>query len=216
MPTYPEHLLSPGEHVVSEFRPHWSRVLRELLILALTIALAAIIVLTFIPDSWQWWVVLGVILMAAFVTIPNIVRWRFSQYIITNERVITRSGVISREGKEIPLEVINDVGFTQSVFERIFRTGDLLVESAGEFGQNRYADVPRPEQIQTAIYKVREERILELRGGGAPVPQAPAPASAGATAAEQLAILSKLHDDGKLTDAEFESQKAQLLGGGSD
>jgi hypothetical protein len=33
------------------------------------------------------------------------------------------------------------------------------------------------------------------------------------SAASQLATLSRLHDEGKLTDAEFETQKQKLLGG---
>jgi hypothetical protein len=41
-------------------------------------------------------------------------------------------------------------------------------------------------------------------GGGASVPESPA---------TQLATLSKLHDEGKLTDQEFEAEKRKLLGG---
>ena len=216
MPHYQRELLSPGEEIVREFRPHLIRVLRELLILALTLAVAGFLLwLPIFPSEWQWIGVLVVFLVALFVTIPNIVRWRFSEYVITNERVITREGVIRKSGKEIPLEVINDVSFSQTVFERIFGTGDVVFESAGEFGQNRYTDIPRPEQIQTLIYRLREQRTLQLRGlqsenvtGGGEARSMPAP-----SAAEQLEILSRLHDQGKLTDTEFEAQKRSLLGG---
>jgi hypothetical protein len=34
------------------------------------------------------------------------------------------------------------------------------------------------------------------------------------SSASQLATLSKLHDEGKLTDIEFETEKRKLLGGG--
>jgi Short C-terminal domain len=49
-------------------------------------------------------------------------------------------------------------------------------------------------------------RAIEGRTGVA----APAPESS----VSQLERLSRLHDDGKLTDAEFEAEKAKLLGGG--
>ncbi|HEY5578395.1 MAG TPA: hypothetical protein VIL12_01760, partial [Acidimicrobiia bacterium] len=87
MPHYQRELLSPGEEIVREFRPHLIRVLRELLILALTLAVAGFLLwLPIFPSEWQWIGVLVVFLVALFVTIPNIVRWRFSEYVITNER----------------------------------------------------------------------------------------------------------------------------------
>ncbi len=48
--------------------------------------------------------------------------------------------------------------------------------------------------------------MAEMRAGGAPA----APA---ATSASQLETLSRLHDEGKLTDEEFEAEKRKLIGG---
>lgn len=203
--SYPDELLGSGESVVADFRPHWSRVLRELIILVAAIVIVVAATVLF-AGAVQWWSYVVVGVFAISFTLPNIVRWRFSQYVITNERVISRSGVISREGIEIPLEVINNVAFTQTVFERIFRTGDVLIESAGEHGQNRFTDVPHPEKMQTLMYRIREERMRDLQSAGG-VPEA-----AASTVAEQLAILSDLHDQGKLSDEEFAAQKARLLG----
>ena len=101
--------------------------------------------------------------------------------------------------------MINDVAFNQTIFEKVFGTGDLMVESAGTHGQTRYRDIPKPEAIQSLLYRVREERMLIIKGG------ANAPAE---STASQLDRLSRLHDEGKLTDDEFESEKAKLIGGG--
>ena len=219
MPRYQKDLLSPDEEIVREFRPHWSRVLREIGIFFATVALVAFLLwLPIFPDEWQGIGVVVILVMGLFVTLPNIVRWRFSEYIITNERLITREGVIRKSGKEIPLEVINDVAFTQNVFERIFGTGDVTFESAGEFGQNHYTDIPHPEQIQTLIYRLRENRSMQLRGldpadeeGEADEPAEDSGAPEATSKAQQLEILSRLHDQGKLTDDEFEAQKRGLL-----
>lgn len=104
--------------------------------------------------------------------------------------------------------MIQNVAFNQSFFERIFGTGDLMIESAGTHGQTRYTDIPSPEGVQSLIYKVREVRMLEVEGGGARTIRSESTAS-------QLERLSRLHDQGKLSDAEFESEKAKVLGGGS-
>jgi uncharacterized membrane protein YdbT with pleckstrin-like domain len=113
-------------------------------------------------------------------------------------------GLISKQGKELPLEVINDVAFKQSAWERMFGTGDLLIESAGTHGQTHYSDIPDPEAVQSLIYQAREDRQHALQSGGR---------VAAESSASQLATLSRLHDEGKLSDTEFEAEKRKLLGG---
>lgn len=202
--SYPEKLLSPGEEIKSEFRPHWSGIAKEI---ALTILVGALIVLVVIQGfAWSIWVVVAIVIAWFVVVITEFVRWWTTQHVITTERVIHRTGLISKQGKEIPLEVINDVAFKQSAFERIFGTGDLLIESAGTHGQSRYTDIPSPEQVQSLIYQVRETRMMEIESGGSR--SAPAESSA-----SQLATLSRLHDEGKLDDEEFAAEKRKLLGG---
>lgn len=46
----------------------------------------------------------------------------------------------------------------------------------------------------------------------APAPAAPAPAPAGASVVDQLKDLAELKNQGILTDAEFQAQKAKILG----
>ncbi|MET0697309.1 MAG: PH domain-containing protein, partial [Acidimicrobiia bacterium] len=118
--------------------------------------------------------------------------------------LIHRLGLLSKQGKELPLEVINDVAFQQSAWERIFGTGDLLIESAGTHGQTHYSDIPDPEAIQSLIYQAREDRQHSLQSGGQAAPE---------SSASQLATLSRLHDEGKLSDAEFAAEKQKLIGG---
>ena len=56
--------------------------------------------------------------------------------------------------------------------------------------------IARPKPSETEI---REAQAAEVRASGV-------------TAADQLETLSKLHDQGKLTDEEFAAEKAKLLG----
>jgi uncharacterized membrane protein YdbT with pleckstrin-like domain len=199
---YPEKLLSPGEQVMSEFRPHWSGIVKEAILSIL--ALVLIVLVAVQGFSWGLWAIGALILVWLLLVARGFIRWFTTQHVITTERVIHRMGMISKQGKEIPLEVINDVAFNQSAWERIFGTGDLLIESAGTHGQSKYTDIPDPEAIQSLIYKVREDRQHALQSGGGPAVESPA---------SQLATLSRLHDEGKLSDAEFEAQKQKLLGG---
>jgi uncharacterized membrane protein YdbT with pleckstrin-like domain len=199
---YPEKLLSPGEQVMSEFRPHWSGIVKEAILSIL--ALVLIVLVAVQGFSWGLWAIGALILVWLLLVARGFIRWFTTQHVITTERVIHRMGMISKQGKEIPLEVINDVAFNQLAWERIFGTGDLLIESAGTHGQSKYTDIPDPEAIQSLIYKVREDRQHALQSGGGPAAESPA---------SQLATLSRLHDEGKLSDSEFEAEKQKLLGG---
>lgn len=201
---YPRKLLSAGEEIKSEFRPHWSKIMKQGL-LTIMVAVLIVLIATRQFDAKNW--VIGVLIVLWFVVvIAELVRWWTTQHVITNERLIHRTGLISKKGTEIPLEVINDVTFQQSAFERIVGSGDLLIESAGTHGQSAYTDIPHPEQVQKLIYETRETRMAEMRSGGAPA--APSGGSV-----SQLDTLSRLHDEGKLTTEEFESEKRKLLGG---
>ena len=95
--------------------------------------------------------VLVLIALARFVR--RYARWATTDVVLTTDRLILRAGVLSKSGREIPLERINDISFHQSLFERVIGAGDLTVESAGERGQERLRMVPRPEQLQREIYR---------------------------------------------------------------
>jgi membrane protein YdbS with pleckstrin-like domain len=200
---YPERLLSPDEEVVMEFRPHWSRIFKELVLsVAVVVVLVLVAVLFDFPN--RGWVTLAIAAIWLVLVVRGFLSWWFTQHVITNERLIYRAGITSRAGKEIPLEVINDVSFSQTPWERIIKSGDLLIESAGEQGQSHYRDIPTPEDMQRVIYGVREDRMLHIQRGGVNNP---------ITKAQQLEILSRLHDEGKLSDEEFEAEKRSLSAG---
>jgi membrane protein YdbS with pleckstrin-like domain len=220
---YPARLLSDDEVIESQFRPHWSGILREGLIVLGGIAAAVVFSIFDAP----WWAYVALAALVLALIIGGLIKWANTLHVITNERLIYRAGFIAKQGTELPLEVIQNVAFNQTIFERVFGTGDLLIESAGTHGQTRYRDIPNPEAVQSLIYKMREMRMHEMEGGAVrnmvpaaePEDQGPDPGapSGGAprTTAEQLDILSRLHDQGKLSDSEFEAEKEKLLGGGA-
>lgn len=195
---YSRRLLSSGEDVVSEFHPHWASLIQPTVVIV-ALLVVGILVGAFIDAVDMWVGVVGGLVLGLIVSMPRWVRWKTTWFVITTERLIVRTGLFNRTGKEIPLEVINDVTFGQTFRERIFKSGDLLIESAGEHGQSRFTDIPDPEGVQALIYKVREERTLLLRGG--------------TSMGTELETLARLHGEGVLTDEEFAQQKARLLGG---
>lgn len=205
---YPERLLTDGEHVVTEFRPHWRLLVIPFGWVVLGIAVI-VLAYTVIPGEGLVDVVITVAVIVAMLALvgPPLIKWWFTSYVLTNERLITRTGMISRSGIEIPLENIANVLFNQSVLERVLKSGDLLVESAGESGQSRFSDIPKPDEFQSLLYRTREARTRALaREEGSMVAE-----SIQNDPTEQLARLAQLHRDGVITDEEFAAKKRALL-----
>jgi uncharacterized membrane protein YdbT with pleckstrin-like domain len=205
---FPRALLAEHERLIFDLRPHWLALLRPALW-----TVAAIVALVWadnlIPNSWPstWDMGLKLVIFGAWVVLAVIpfLRWRYTMLVLTTDRLITRRGIIAKHSKEIPLERINDVAFNQSVLERIFGAGDLMIESAGETGQTRITNVRDPEQVQLAIYRESEENSDRMMRGGAAAREAPP------DPAQQIEALARLRDQGVLSEQEFQSKKQDLL-----
>ncbi len=168
-----------------------------------------------IDESTVRWVIIGAALIAlGILSVKPFIDWKFTHYVLTSDRLITRTGFIAKHSKEIPLERINDVTFSQRVLERMVGAGDLMVESAGERGQTRLRNVRKPEQVQLMIYKETEENNNRMmRGGAAAQPAQPAQQAAAPSESvtDQIEALKRLKDAGAITDMEFENKKSELL-----
>lgn len=203
---FPRRLLAAGEELILDLRPHGIALVAP--IAATLVILAGVgFALGYMPDSWDSWVrwlvvVAGVILFVAW-PLPRIVAWATSHFVLTSDRLVHRSGWIAKHSMEIPLENVNDVRFHQSVFERLIGAGDLIIESAGEHGQQVFSDIRHPEGVQKLIYETSEANQQRMVSHGH---------QGGRSMADELAKLDRLRADGVLTDEEFRVQKARLLG----
>lgn len=205
---YPKRLLNPGEQVVFDLHPHWwyfvGLALSGVLILA-----ATLVAPTFLPSTGQIRGIVGYGLLAlgALWLVWFLIRflaWRTTHFVLTSDRLIFRSGILGRQGREIPLERVNDLSFHQSIFERLVGTGDLMIESAGQRGQDTFSRIPHPDRAQNMIYTAMEANRHRVAG-----PAGPDGTSTSIPA--QIAALAALRDQGTISDAEFQDKKADLL-----
>ena len=202
---FPRHLLLEHEKLIFDLKPHWIAIVPAVFFGLVSIA-AGVILNRVAPDeNWADQVILGGVALALLLfTVVPILRWMFTNFVLTTDRIITRRGVIAKQSKEIPLERINDVAFSQTVFERMIGAGDLLIESAGERGQERISDVRKPEEVQKEIYRISEDNSNRMMR---PAVTQDAPDSI----PEQLEALGRLRTAGTISEAEFQSKKAELL-----
>nr|WP_205863654.1 PH domain-containing protein [Planosporangium mesophilum] len=139
--------------------PHWKALIRPIFVALVAIA-AVVVAAVFLPATWSMvgLYIVGALALLAVITLafwPWLV-WRTTHYVLTNERVILRTGVFSRSGRDIPLGRVNDVSFSHGIVDRMLGCGTLTIESAGERGQVVLTDIPRVEKTQSTLYELVE------------------------------------------------------------
>ena len=150
--------LTEDESIVLDFHPHWTTLLKSILLLILTVAVTAAVIF-FVPD-WdaQAQVRLGVavvgLVVALVTSLVPFLRWFTTRYVLTTHRLVIRIGILSRSGRDVPLGRVNDAQFSHNLIQRILGTGTLTVESGGENGQLVLKNIPEVERVQREMYEL--------------------------------------------------------------
>jgi uncharacterized membrane protein YdbT with pleckstrin-like domain len=217
-----DFILRDGEDLVLDLHPHWWYFAGSFLSALIAIVIGGAV----LSQNWSGIVniiaglaIIGTLLWLA----ERYVRWVSTHFILTSDRIVYREGIIAKHGIEFPLQRINTIFFSQRMFERILGLGDLRVESASETGAQIFEDIKSPAKVQHEIYaqmELNENRGLNKLGdqlaaathAQAPAPPPAAPVEAKQSVTDQIADLHRLHEQGALTDVEFEAKKSELLG----
>ncbi|MBK5287573.1 MAG: PH domain-containing protein [Acidimicrobiia bacterium] len=220
MPPYPEKLINEGETVVLDLKPHWWFFWKHILaggVLLIVVVLWALAA----PDGLDFLsvpIALAIVVYVGFIVVAYLT-WTYTHFVLTDRRVVSRSGIVSKKGTEIPLDRVNNIDFSQKIFERMIGAGDLAIESAGKDGQSHFENVRHPDMVQQEIYRQMEvnsrrqatwqaDAIATANPG---MQSARPPAAAPPDVADQIAKLATLRDQGAITSEEFETKKAELL-----
>ncbi|HEY3087114.1 MAG TPA: PH domain-containing protein [Jatrophihabitantaceae bacterium] len=158
---YPETILADDERVVAHLHPHWITLVPATFWF-LIICGAAGVAIAYLPSGSAHTPLLIGILAVGFLLLYRLtfvpwISWRTTHYVFTTHRVLIRRGVLRHVGHDISLQRINDVGFSQSLRDRIVRAGTITIESAGEQGQETPHNIPRAVQLQQMLNGPIEE-----------------------------------------------------------
>jgi uncharacterized membrane protein YdbT with pleckstrin-like domain len=97
-------------------------------------------------------VIWGIALLVAFwLVVRKFLRWLTTTYTVTNRRLITRTGILSRRGHDIPLARIADVAYDRGLMDRLLGCGTLILSDATEHGQVELDDIPHVEETQREV-----------------------------------------------------------------
>lgn len=166
---YPQKLLAQDETIKFETKPHWRALFVPIVVTLATVF--GMVWLYFYIDQQMFggtflrWVVLGAgILILALWGVTPFLRWLTTEYVFTDRRIIVRSGIITRQGKDMPLSKVNNVSFFVPAMGRVLNYGELVIQSAGENDGLTVQDVPDVEEIQRQVYEYIEADEKRRRG----------------------------------------------------
>ncbi|GAA4957331.1 hypothetical protein GCM10023224_49060 [Streptomonospora halophila] len=154
--------LAGDEELILVTRRHWTTVADAFLALAV-IAAATAAALWLLPTAPEWvrWIRYAVVAVAALAAVAlglvPLLRWWTTVYILSDRRLMHRRGLLTRQGRDIPLSRVDDVSFSMSLGGRMLGRGDLTVRSAAEQEGMELHGVPRVERLQREIYRAVED-----------------------------------------------------------
>jgi uncharacterized membrane protein YdbT with pleckstrin-like domain len=155
--------LSDDEQIVFHLRTHIKVLITPVIVMLLTVAGIGYGLYS-LPHHGQqvetvgkWAILLVGLAVFFFWVVWPILTWLTTTYTITSERLVTRRGIITRTGRDIPLRVINDVAYEMNLNDRILRCGTLVVSAASEQGHIRLVDVPRVSAVHVRLSELVRE-----------------------------------------------------------
>jgi uncharacterized membrane protein YdbT with pleckstrin-like domain len=194
--------LQPGEEIL--YQAHVTRLtlvpLAALLALALALAGFAWLGLQSIPGALT--------ALAAAVLLAPVLGWkllvlRSNEYVLTNLRVIRKTGILTQQSMDSRLDKVNNIEHRQSFWGRLLNIGDVEIDTASETGTAVFRSLSKPLDFKRHIAAAVEQ----YRSAGRGVPMAPA----GSSGAERMRQLKALLDDGFISRDEYEEKRKRLL-----
>jgi uncharacterized membrane protein YdbT with pleckstrin-like domain len=146
-------LLGSGEVEVLHLRTHAKALIVPAIVLVL-VAVVTGLAIGLLPLTWQPvanWVVIALALLVVFswVVLPFL-RWMTSTYTFTNRRIITRRGIITQTGHDLPLTRIVNVAYQRGVVDRMLGCGTLILTTAADMPVT-LEDIPDVERVHVMM-----------------------------------------------------------------
>jgi uncharacterized membrane protein YdbT with pleckstrin-like domain len=158
---YPDKVLGDDEEVVRHLHPHWLTVFWPVVAFLALVGVASFGA-ALVPDGdqqsrWRLVIVAAAVALGLVVVAVPLLRWRTTHYVVTTHRLLFRTGILSRHGRDIGLSRITDVSYRQSLWDRVINSGTVSIETAGEGGPTVFSAIPDSDGVQQLLNQLIEE-----------------------------------------------------------
>jgi len=144
-------VLADEEEVLVDVRLHWVYFLGPAVLTAVTVAVAAAVVVS-VPDApvFVAWILGVMVAVPALWLFGRVLKWLGISLVITTTRVVYRQGIFGRDIVQLRMQRVTEVHFTQTLLERLIGSGRVVIEVEGD-GPMAIDDVRRPGVLQRVI-----------------------------------------------------------------
>jgi len=147
--------LHPGEEIVFEGHPSWRALLSFYIggvagavVIAVIVALAA---------STAIAIAVGVVLIALDIVI-GFVRRMATTYLVTNQRLYIRRGILSKREQQTRIDRVQNVNTNQTLLQRMLFVGTVDFDTAGtDDSEFRFIGIASPGSVVQFVDKAQRE-----------------------------------------------------------
>lgn len=123
--------LLENEVVIYRAQMHWIIFLNTFIYLLLSVLACAFNLRLAQSNQLLWAISLLGLLLALISGISSYIRYKTSEFAITNKRVLIKIGFIRRHSLEVLLHKVEGIGVNQSILGRVFGFGTITVTGTG-------------------------------------------------------------------------------------
>lgn len=148
----PRKLMIDGERTVMTTRTHVKALLVPFVILLAVAGAGSYLAGVFWDKPAVRWTFLGLsAVLVIWGSVIPFLRWYLWTYTLTNKRIVEQRGILTRSGRVIPLNRINDVAFEKNLNDRILGSGTLVIHDASEQAGLELRDIPHIEDMHRTV-----------------------------------------------------------------
>ncbi|HYR95621.1 MAG TPA: PH domain-containing protein [Candidatus Binatus sp.] len=150
---YIEKHLAPGEEVAFRTRLHPVIFAGTVVFAACVIGVTALVVARndLAPETVRLlWLAAAAIIVVSFT--PPWLRWRTSEFAVTNRRVLVKVGLLSIHTIELLLPKVEAIGVDQTLAGRVFGYGTLRIVGTGGTVE-AFPRVAHPQALREAVVR---------------------------------------------------------------
>jgi len=200
--------LKADEKIIFTTRRHWYPALFYPLILAFLLVLIGIVIGSL--RSIFYLISVAGILYAIY----KIYYRLYDIWVVTNLRVIDEYGVFTHYAFESPLDKINNISFSQTLWGRQMGYGNVMIQTAATHGTTTYFGVENPHELKDTITTMQEEYrhpIIRIDTNARAGIVHNSQIENNSSIADELEKIYVLKQKGILTEDEFNNLKIKIL-----
>jgi uncharacterized membrane protein YdbT with pleckstrin-like domain len=161
--------LQSGEKVIYQGHPSW-RAIVGFYLKGIAVGLAAGALATLLNDGDAGLGVVVLVVVSAITILVGFIKRVATVYTITDRRLNIKVGIVARKIQETRLQRVQNVNFTQGVYERVMQIGDVEFTTAGTDESNFvFAGVAQPEKVVQQVEHATPV-LSGLQGEAEPTP----------------------------------------------